>query len=269
MNIQDYITSGVLELYVLGSLSSSENEEVRKNAELYPKIAEEIKKIEEILLDYSSANAPKPRPELKNKIMDAIDLQEKVNSKTNTPSPVVRNIAPSGPSPAFYWAAAAVGAVLLTGNIFFYGQWKKAENEISMLNSRNDKLVQEYQMVKNEYNHLAVDYRILNNPDLKQVPLSGSEVSPDSRAVVYWNTKAKKTFIRIGSLPQPSQDEQYQLWALVDGKPVDAGVFETGTAEFQEVKDVENAQAFAVTLERRGGSDVPTLEKMFLIGKLN
>jgi anti-sigma-K factor RskA len=35
----------------------------------------------------------------------------------------------------------------------------------------------------------------------------------------------------------------------------------------QKMKSVENPQAFAVTLEPKGGSAVPTLNQMFVMGK--
>jgi anti-sigma-K factor RskA len=34
------------------------------------------------------------------------------------------------------------------------------------------------------------------------------------------------------------------------------------------MKNVQNAQAFAVTLEQRGGSPTPTMEAMYAMGKL-
>ena len=47
------------------------------------------------------------------------------------------------------------------------------------------------------------------------------------------------------------------------------GVFKVViSAGFQEVPFIENAAAFAVTLENRGGSPTPTLEEMVVIGNV-
>jgi anti-sigma-K factor RskA len=48
------------------------------------------------------------------------------------------------------------------------------------------------------------------------------------------------------------------------------GVFDAvvDTSKLQEVSYVENAQAYAVTLEPRGGSETPTLEQMYVIGEI-
>ncbi len=64
--------------------------------------------------------------------------------------------------------------------------------------------------------------------------------------------------------------KQYQLWAIVEDKPASMGVFDAvaDTSKLQEVSYVENAQAYAVTLEPRGGSETPTLEQMYVVGEL-
>ena len=77
--------------------------------------------------------------------------------------------------------------------------------------------------------------------------------------------------IDMGSVKMPMNDKehQYQLWALVKGKPVDLGVFDKtpDSAAMKEMKPIAYADAFAVTLEPRGGSPSPTMDEMMVIGK--
>jgi anti-sigma-K factor RskA len=70
-------------------------------------------------------------------------------------------------------------------------------------------------------------------------------------------------------MPANDQAHQYQLWALVGGKPVDLGVFDVDTTskEMKEMKSTALADAFAVTLEPRGGSTSPTMSEMMVVGK--
>ena len=77
-------------------------------------------------------------------------------------------------------------------------------------------------------------------------------------------------YINVNSLPVPSADKQYQLWAIVDGKPVDAGVFTmtSDSASIQKMKSISGAQAFAVTLEKKGGNPTPTMTAMYLMGNV-
>lgn len=98
--------------------------------------------------------------------------------------------------------------------------------------------------------------------------------SPQALAVAVWNPAKQEGVLKVEKLPVllPSQD--YQLW-VVDPhypNPVDGGVFtvdpQTGAARltFKAKQTVTAINAFAVTLERKGG--VPKAEGPFvLLGK--
>jgi anti-sigma-K factor RskA len=105
---------------------------------------------------------------------------------------------------------------------------------------------------------------------MQTVTMPGTKSFPSSLATVYWNKSSKQVFLLANNLPQPAAGKQYQLWAIVDGKPVDMGVFDsnTGTADLlQKMKSVDNAEMFAITLENKGGSPVPTMDQMYVAGK--
>ena len=89
--------------------------------------------------------------------------------------------------------------------------------------------------------------------------------------ILAWNSVSKKVMVDVPSMKLPQHDEkhQYQLWALVNGKPVDMGVFDlpkADTAGVKEMKAIASAQGFAVTLEPTGGSINPTMDQMVVIG---
>jgi len=97
----------------------------------------------------------------------------------------------------------------------------------------------------------------------------GTPNAPQSMAYVYWNESSKEVYLSIQSLKQLSKDNQYQLWAIIDGKPVDAGVFDGDVAGLLKMKDIASgAAAFAVTIEPRGGKTTPTLETMQVMGNV-
>jgi hypothetical protein len=80
--------------------------------------------------------------------------------------------------------------------------------------------------------------------------MKGLPISPASVALVFWNKSTKEVFLDVKNLPVPPEGMQYQLWALDNGVPVDAGVFDLADAgNLQKLKSINNAQAFAVTLE--------------------
>ncbi|HPZ88874.1 MAG TPA: anti-sigma factor, partial [Flavihumibacter sp.] len=61
--------------------------------------------------------------------------------------------------------------------------------------------------------------------------------------------------------------KQYQLWAIVNGKPQNAGLLQNCN-EFCYLSTNSNAQAFAITLEKTGGSEEPTLTEMLVLGQV-
>jgi hypothetical protein len=63
------------------------------------------------------------------------------------------------------------------------------------------------------------------------------------------------------------KDKQYQLWAIVSGKPVSLGVLDSSNT-MQEGLPVSNPQAFAITLEPSGGSINPTMDQMYAMAGL-
>ena len=98
------------------------------------------------------------------------------------------------------------------------------------------------------------------------------EVSPTSFATVYWDTTSKDVYLLVNNLPQPPGEKQYQLWALLDGKPVDVGMIDNSSFIGEkrlliQMKNVSGAQAFAITLEDKGGKPTPQ-GAMYVMGKL-
>jgi len=97
--------------------------------------------------------------------------------------------------------------------------------------------------------------------------------APKATAFVIWDAEHQRGVLTAVDVPPNAADHDYQLW-VVDPKyqiPVDAGVFsvkngETTKIVFKPKQRVTSADAFAVSLERKGG--VPKAEgPMVLVGK--
>ena len=56
--IEDYISSGILELYVYGALSETESREVTKMLKEYPEVEKEVEEIEDALQKLATGLAP-------------------------------------------------------------------------------------------------------------------------------------------------------------------------------------------------------------------
>ena len=161
---------------------------------------------------------------------------------------------------------AGLTALVLGGvALYFYQQNNTLQKEKAACEQE-----QNTQKLKNQKEIADIGHKldVLKSPDTKAIIMKGLPAAPDFKATVYWNAKEKTTLLTIQDLPKPTDDKQYQLWAIVDKKPVDAGVFNFSKTDIQTMKIFERAEAFAVTLEPQGGSITPTLEKMYVIGTL-
>lgn len=112
----------------------------------------------------------------------------------------------------------------------------------------------------------------LNSPYMAQIKMEGSQVqaspAPESKATVLWDTRTKDVYLMVNNLPQPQAGMQYQLWAIVDNQPVDAGMLNMDKGHMMvKMKNIPRAQLFAITLEQEGGSPTPK-GKMYVMGKV-
>lgn len=279
MNIQAYIESGILELYVAGTLSEREMAEVHRLSKQYPEIRSEIESIEEAMFLLADSGPHAPKAGMRDRIMSEAKLNAAPvlrQAPAITPSPVETvtdiPVVPVRSNQALRWALAACIALLVlsnSGTFMLWNSWKSAKIELEALKEENRQSNRQLASLRSDMNETSQTLTILRNPDFIKLKLKGMPLSPASEAVVHWNKTTHKVMIDPMNLPQTDGKHDYQLWALVNGKPVDLGIFSPQEGQHMfEMKGAENAQAFAVTLEPKGGSVNPTLEQMYLMGQI-
>ncbi len=242
MNINEYIQSGTLESYVLGTTTEAETLVVDQLAKEHNSIQAEINQIQAVLENYAFAHAVTPPSHLKERIQKKIAVASNDN---------IVSFNPQKTTSRFNFAASWVLlAVSLAGNIWFWGGWKSSEEKVLALESKNLQLAQNEQILKANYQQ---EVAILQNNQIKHIDLAGQDVAPNAKAMVYWNQQTNEVYLSSLKLPVTPSDKQYQLWAIVDGKPVDAGMID-GTSHILKMKSMAKAVAFAISLEAKGGS---------------
>ncbi len=276
MNVKEYISSGILEEYVLGGLSDQERQEVECMSHIYPEISTALHEIEDDMFIVAQESAVTPPEFLKSKVMVAID-----EAKEDDSAPVVslsqqtQSKNPSGKG----WRIAAVIALLVacgtTITLFMQqsvseDRFVAAQNEIEVLKENVDSLKTQMAIAYSTNDTLNTQLAFIKNADVIDVRLGAVEGRDSTSSVmVYWNQSSGDAYVQVLNLPEPPSDKQYQLWGLVDGQPVDMGVFDMKDADsLQLMKGLKGAQVFAITLEQKGGSPTPTLEEMYVLGKI-
>ena len=254
MNIPEYISSGIVESYVLGLASPEERSEFEQMCLKHPEVLRARIAFEKLIENQAFDNAIKPYPDIKKRIIDQIGTEDA--SGRNITAPVRR----------IEWLKYAVAAsvILLAGSLYWsislYNENRKLKEDINKSFARMDEMKKDMSIVG-------------PNPNVKMAVLKGTDMSPESFATIYWDTTSKDVYLVINNLPQPPSDKQYQLWALLNGQPLDLGIVQNDFFIQQnkllvQMKNVQGAEAFAITLEKQGGSNIPTMDSMYVMGKL-
>ena len=271
--VKSYIESGILELYVLGQLTAQECIEVEAMVAKYPEVKAELSAIEVALEAYAQENAIVPSAYLEAQIL---------NKFSDNKPPLITNAEPKivplyegnneGKIRKLRYALIACSILLAIslGALFSaHNELSNANNQIANLSSDQQKFAST--VSKLEFEKAGMENRIAmtESEEWTTVKLAGVPTSPKAKMFVYWNKVNKNILINYAAMELPKTDEahEYQLWALVDGKPVSLGVFgENGKEAVKQMETIQKAQAFAVTIEPMGGSANPTMEKMVVMG---
>jgi anti-sigma-K factor RskA len=269
VNVKEYISSGVVESYVLGLLTEADKLEFEAHCTQYAEVAEAREAFERSLESTLVSDAIAPPPFLKNRVRDTL-FDTGSNTTTTTAAYDEEGAAPVRRMNVWKWVAAA-SLLLLAGSLYWGISTNTRNRELAHASEENVRLKNELSLLNAQLGEVRQDAAALKQADVKMASLKGTEVSPGSYVTVYWDTSSKDVYLMINNLPQPATDRQYQLWALIDGKPVDLGLLqlkEEKLIPMVKMKGVQAAQAFAITLEPKGGSVNPTMDQMYVIGKL-
>ncbi len=251
MNTKEYIASGILEAYVIGETTDQERKEVECLSKIYPEVKEELTRLELTMEAYAQAHAIPANRNLKEKIFAEINFEESEN-----PEVLEQKIINLWPKVSI--AAAVLLGVLALG--LFY-QNNTMKQQMAMVKNENQKMADE----------MSKDQKLISLfKETKMVKLKGVEKSPESLAMVFYDEKNASASIMVESLPKAPTGMQYQLWGIVDGVPVDMGMIDNQSeSKVLAMKNIKGKPAaFAITLEKQGGSPTPTLEEMYVIGNV-
>lgn len=282
MDLSCIISSGDLELYILGMLPEEEAYKIEQLAGLFPEIRAELDRISESLEGLGNAGTVVPSPAVKAGLMEQLKqlkeeeeaaapsplykVEASANSEERLETPVIPVRSRSG-NRSLLLAASLIGFVLSLGAAVYLNSRQQERNtELAAIRQRLDTLTQHFSAQQQQLQASNQMLQMLQSGQYKKVNLANPENTAEMMAQVFWNTATHEVYISDVALPQPPASKQYQLWAIVDGKPVDAGVIGDARQRVQKMKAFDKAEAFAISIEKEGGSPVPT--QVYLVGKV-
>ena len=271
LDIQAYIASWVIESYVLGLATEQEVAELEQLRKQYPEINQSMAAFEALLEAEAMANAQQPPAHIKQALLQTLqsEFKDTAVASTQPQATITGKVANLN----WYKYAAAAAVILIVAsaglNIYFFNKVNQLQNQyLALVNERNS-----LEAGLNIYKTKALDIynsmQLMSDPNMLKVSMPGIKGKEDNLATVFWDKQSKEVYLLPNRLPQAPENKQYQLWALVNGKPVDAGLLSADCGGLCKLKTIPDAQAFAITLENKGGSPAPHLDQLYVLGKIS
>ena len=251
MDRQKILESGLLELYVMGSLDASEKLVVEQALERFPDLKSEVIQIEKALFFYANAHAIIPQPSLKENILSKVRKQAKSSQE----------IIPNGKSVSgnsYLWPFILSGLCAL--GMLLYVVFTQTKYEDLEATYERDKIVCDSISNSNAEKQLLLDG--LASPDNQILQVQPTEKFPSTKLIIHHNSISQTNYLQLDDLPPLAADQSYQLWSLRDGEdPMPLNIFQ-GDDNIFKVSFIENTSAYAITIEKRGGSQIPDLSNL-------
>lgn len=260
MDIEKYINSGILELYVYGALSEEESAEVTRILSQYPQIQKEVEEIERSLMHLSAAVAPGNPQFLINSIKEKL-TKDKIYKD-------------SGKQSWLAYAGWAASILLLFGLFYMFNQNNELRESLQALEADRLELENEIAGARNELQRTEEFLNVLRDRNILRIPLPGQEAAPDAYATAYWDQETNTTYVDANELPPPPKGMVYQVWSLElqPLTPTSIGLLEDFEEDKNKIFVLENSntsQAFGITLEPEGGSPTPSMDQLYVLGVIN
>src|SRR5215207_9389777 len=171
MDTQQYISSGLIEMYVLGLCSEEEKAEIELLRRQHPEIKQAITNYELAVENNLQKYGATPPPSVDEKVLSQIDSFQTPVVDMRTASSIRR----------FRWskgiAAAAILLLLASGAINFI-LYQKLDQQPSSTLPVND-------------------YKVMLKPSITPVAMYGQGIHAICRCTLYWDKQSGKAYVMI------------------------------------------------------------------------
>jgi anti-sigma-K factor RskA len=250
--------------YALDAVSERERREFETHLDVCPICTEEVRSLRAAAAELAAA-VPYRRPpaELRSRVLASI---EKSASATTT-----SGLTTSVQSRAAWWLAAAASLTAVAIGVYaltLRSQVNLLESELRIARVQAATAQQQLAQAQNDIRLVNASMEILVSPDVVRFDLKGRGRAPNATARAFWS-RSRGVLFAAAALPALPSTEVYQLRLIAAGGPVSAGLLApnaAGSTMMLGETKADVAKAFAVTIERAGGVEKPTLDAMVLMG---
>ena len=230
----------------MDQLSTAERAEVESHLVTFPELRVDLNEIERALEFFAKATALSAPAGLKTKIMDA--LKDEFIPDTR-----------SGSGGIWRLFAFLFGLGLVVMAYLFMqrnNQLNSSEQELAALRDT-------CQTTQQRLNSQLQLLQQLTVPQNKIIPFTATPGFASTDIYLHHNAATKRNFIQVRSLPALTADQTYELWSIKTGQaPKRMDLFGSPANGLVEVQYVEGTDVYAITIEKAGGVDSPTMTNL-------
>jgi anti-sigma-K factor RskA len=164
------------------------------------------------------------------------------------------------------WALPLVAAAALLLGVWMGGQFSATTGNAELEKLRKDAREARERFAQSELARAEIAQTLARSEQFaatcRKLALRGTpDMAPAAGAIVMW--QGKELELVAAGLPQPPAGREYELWAIVGGKPVRAGQAMPDADGHLSIAHtfgapMEQVESFAITDEPTGGVDAPT-----------
>ncbi len=295
LNIDEYISSGIVQYYVLGVATAEERIAFEKICMQYEEVSAAKENFEEQLKQFALRKREDPPPVIKSQVMAGIDIEsvgqiskieKEINTYANNAVEMLsvektraidhqlfttrKNISSRAPQ-----ILATVSVVLLLVsvglNFLFFNRLARAEEQSQSALLRQQQIVADNEVLQSEilsYEKLADLQRDEQVIPVKLITAATDTDTGRVAATVYWNAITKEVFVMIDFLPKAGKDAHYHLWAKVSDGYADIGKVDIPEAGgVVKMQSAAHPDEFLLTIENTETPKNPSLEKVWAAAK--
>lgn len=251
MTKEKIIEEGLLEQYLTGDLDITTQrrvEEVLSNDSSLHDLFMNLESDFEYLSVENSIAVPN---HVKIAVMNSIKSQEPTTVKPK----------PFSSYKTWFSLAAAASIVLFLNTIYLIVQNGSMQEQLTTIESETTYLKKTQQTLESAFKNQEQLLTFLSDPATDQYTLEGNTKMPEMRLVSYINHKVKKVMVNTSELTPLQYNQDYQMWADVEGKMINMGIINLDQS-LTGMDYVEHAESINITLEPKGGSKNPTVTNL-------
>lgn len=250
MDKKTILENGLLEQYLLGELDVDQTTELENLLAQEEDLKAELLALEKDFERIGQENAIAPPTEVKANLM--------AYAKGDN---AVITLKSQNKMKYLFGVAASIAGLLLLGSFWMYTQLNEVQQQLNTVEGSNEELNRTIEKLNNSLNTKETLFATLSHPDTEQYVLEGNALMPEGKMLSYVNHTTKSVVVNTERLPILNNDEDYQMWADVEGEMINMGVI-SKSSQLMAMNYIDHAESLNITIEPSGGSEHPTVSRL-------